>query len=120
MINDQNWSKIQEKDTARIKVQIRPSQTDQHYLAVLSFLRLGYISFVANTSIACLRQIEKYQFSKVKRVNASLHAGAHIEDSKVPAKGENLEIEAMLFFLHPQLFFCQTIIFALRKPPRHK
>ena len=112
--------KSREKDTARIKVQIRPSQTDQHYLAVLSLLKLGYILFVANTSIACLRQIEKYQFSKVKRVNASLHAGAHIEDSKVPAKRENLEIEAMLFLLHPQLFFCQTIIFALRKPPRHK
>ena len=112
--------KSREKDTARIKVQIRPSQTHQHYLAVLSLLKLGYILFVVNTSIACLHQIEKYQFSKVKRVNASLHAGAHIEDSKVPAKEENLEIEAMLFFLHPQLFFCQTIIFALRKPPRHK
>ena len=113
------WSKLV-KNPARIKVQIRPSQTDQHYRAVLSLLKLGYILFVANTSKACLRQIEKYQFSKVKRVNASLHAGAHIEDSKVPAKEENLEIEAMLFLLHPQLFFCQTIIFALRKPPRHK
>ena len=89
--------KSRKKDTARIKVQIRPSQTDQHYLAVLSLLKLGYILFVANTSKACLRQIEKYQFSKVKRVNASLHAGAHIEDSKVPAKEENLEIEALLF-----------------------
>ena len=109
------------KDTARIKVQIRPSQTDQHYRAV-------FVTFEAWVHFICCQHIDSvlapnWKNTNFQKSNVWMHRYTLVHTLKIPKflqKRKTLKLRQCFFLLHPQLFFCQTIIFALRKPPRHK